>query len=226
MGVSSRTRIGGGHEPLSAAEVVTPSYVTWGDPDAHGYQAAYTIWTTFMGKRILWHKWAMIPLATVERDLKAAGYGPGHWWHDIQTYNNRFIAGTHSKSLHSWPLALDIDVGHNPQGRPLRTDFPSGLVACFERHGFRWGGRWSTPDSMHMEYIGQPVKGDVPQPKEEPDMTDEQWKVIRELKVSAVARSFDLPILSAMFQTDTAEIYRQQGLRDKAVAAKRKELGL
>lgn len=61
-----------------------------------------------------------------------------------------------SLSSHSWGIAVDINVQWNGYGaRPA----PRGqrgsvvdLVPIFERHGFAWGGYFSTPDGMHFEY--------------------------------------------------------------------------
>jgi hypothetical protein len=176
------------------APLGTPSYSEWGNPDAADYRTTRQVRVAFMGRMITWHKWAVWPLKAVERDLLTAGYQTGHWWADVQTYNNRFIAGTHTKSLHSWPLALDIDVAHNPQGKPLRTDFPAGLVACFERHGFRWGGHWSTPDAMHFEYIGPPVKA---QPQEVEDVTIKEHEMLAYGAMFALEGKLDAAIAKA-----------------------------
>ncbi|MGH2703775.1 MAG: M15 family metallopeptidase [Actinomycetota bacterium] len=52
-------------------------------------------------------------------------------------------------SLHSWGMAIDINVKTNPAGERPHQD--PRLVATFERWGFRWGGRWSPPDGHHFE---------------------------------------------------------------------------
>jgi hypothetical protein len=52
-------------------------------------------------------------------------------------------------SMHAWGLAIDINVAANPYGARPRQD--PRVVAAFERWGFRWGGRWATPDGMHFE---------------------------------------------------------------------------
>ena len=69
--------------------------------------------------------------------------------------------------------------------------------------------------------------GVAPKPApEENDMTEEQDRLLRELKVSSVAHSFDHRILLAetLGYGEEAIVLRSQ--RTEAVAAKRKELGL
>ncbi|HEX2052831.1 MAG TPA: M15 family metallopeptidase [Actinomycetota bacterium] len=66
-------------------------------------------------------------------------------------YAPRFIASDAGKplSMHAWGLAVDINVAENPAGARPRMD--PQVVAIFEKWGFRWGGRWSTPDGHHFE---------------------------------------------------------------------------
>lgn len=52
-------------------------------------------------------------------------------------------------SMHAWGLAVDINVARNQYGEKPGMD--PRIVAIFERWGFRWGGRWETPDGMHFE---------------------------------------------------------------------------
>jgi hypothetical protein len=140
----------------------------WGDPDSQTFVRDYLTTVTFMGKRLTWHKWAVIPLMAVQADITASGV---HYdWSDLQTYCNRYIAGTHVKSNHSWALAIDINPAKNPWQKPLKTDIPVVVREAFARHGFNWGGNYSTPDTMHMEYLGEPVKED--------DMTPDEVRAI------------------------------------------------
>ena len=45
--------------------------------------------------------------------------------------------------------------------RPLTTDLPLPRAEQLAtRYGFRWGGRWSTPDPMHFEFAGTPTDAD------------------------------------------------------------------
>jgi hypothetical protein len=69
-------------------------------------------------------------------------------------YNPRYVDRDPHRGLsrHAWGLALDINGTANPEGAPSRQD--PGLVAAFERWGFRWGGRWNPPDAMHFELAG------------------------------------------------------------------------
>jgi hypothetical protein len=58
------------------------------------------------------------------------------------------------------------------------------------------------------------------------DMTDEQWRVLREIKVSTVALSYLDPIMQAVVAGDMATAARLRIERDGAVKEKRRELGL
>ncbi len=55
-------------------------------------------------------------------------------------------------SMHAWGLAIDFNVSTNRYGASPTMD--PRIVAIFERWGFRWGGRWKTPDGMHFELAG------------------------------------------------------------------------
>lgn len=52
-------------------------------------------------------------------------------------------------SMHAWGLAVDINVSTNGYGAKPQMD--PRIVEVFDRWGFVWGGRWSTPDGMHFE---------------------------------------------------------------------------
>jgi hypothetical protein len=52
-------------------------------------------------------------------------------------------------SMHAWGLAIDFNVSTNQYGAQPQLD--RRIVEIFERWGFAWGGRWSTPDGMHFE---------------------------------------------------------------------------
>jgi len=58
-------------------------------------------------------------------------------------------------SRHSWGIAIDLDVMDNPQGLWAFLRDPKMhpyVVKVFEKHGFYWGGWFSTPDPMHFEW--------------------------------------------------------------------------
>lgn len=82
--------------------------------------------------------------------LYKRGYRPS----SIGSYANRNIAGTNSKSLHAYGLAIDIDPGRNPvtwNGHNI-TALPPGVGALAAKYGLTWGGNWngSKRDTMHF----------------------------------------------------------------------------
>jgi len=77
------------------------------------------------------------------------------------TFNWRKIAGTRRLSVHSFAIAVDVDVKHSDYWRwvmkndpslAYRNRIPVEIAEVFERHGFVWGGKWYHFDTMHFEY--------------------------------------------------------------------------
>jgi hypothetical protein len=66
-------------------------------------------------------------------------------------YYPRFIARDPAKglSLHSWGIAVDLNVPGNQRGTVGEMD--RQVVAIFKKWGFAWGGDWSYTDPMHFE---------------------------------------------------------------------------
>jgi len=84
----------------------------------------------------------------------------------------RYIRGTRRRSMHSFGVALDLDLAYSdywrwrrrPGGKlRYRNRLPLEIVEVFERHGFIWGGRWYHYDTMHFEYrpelLAEPCAG-------------------------------------------------------------------
>jgi D-alanyl-D-alanine carboxypeptidase len=78
------------------------------------------------------------------------------------TYACRSIAGTEQASAHGYGIAVDIAVKTAHYWRWSRPDavgqyqwrnsVPVEIIRIFEKHGFIWGGRWHSFDTMHFEY--------------------------------------------------------------------------
>ncbi len=66
-------------------------------------------------------------------------------------YYPRYIARDPSNglSLHSWGIAVDLNVPGNLRGTAGEID--RTVVAIFKSWGFAWGGDWSYTDPMHFE---------------------------------------------------------------------------
>ena len=80
------------------------------------------------------------------------------------TYKWRLVSGTNRLSLHSFGIAIDLNVAKSnywqwdnkttDENAPLNyvNHIPYDLVKIFEDHGFIWGGKWYHYDTMHFEY--------------------------------------------------------------------------
>lgn len=74
------------------------------------------------------------------------------------TFNWRNVAGTTNRSLHSFGIAIDLNVELSNYWQwerpPLKwkNRYPQAIVDAFEAEGFAWGGRWYHFDTMHFEY--------------------------------------------------------------------------
>lgn len=77
------------------------------------------------------------------------------------TFYWRTISGTQRLSMHSFGIAIDINVNYSnywkwdsPTGENLtyKNKIPMEIVLIFEKHGFIWGGKWFHYDTMHFEY--------------------------------------------------------------------------
>lgn len=66
-------------------------------------------------------------------------------------YVPRFIAHDQAKglSLHSWGMAVDLNVPGNRRGTAGQLD--RQVVQIFKSWGFAWGGDWNYTDPMHFE---------------------------------------------------------------------------
>jgi hypothetical protein len=66
-------------------------------------------------------------------------------------YYPRFIGYDPAKglSLHSWGIAVDLNVPGNQRGTVGEMD--RDVVAIFKKWGFAWGGDWNYTDPMHFE---------------------------------------------------------------------------
>jgi hypothetical protein len=66
-------------------------------------------------------------------------------------YVPRFVAHdpVRGLSLHTWGIALDLNVRGNQRGTAGEID--PRVVETFKRWGFAWGGDWSFTDPMHFE---------------------------------------------------------------------------
>ena len=83
----------------------------------------------------------------VDRGL-ASSVRPGEYG---GCFHPRYIGHDPAKglSLHSWGIAVDLNVPGNLRGTAGEID--REVVAIFKRWGFAWGGDWAWTDPMHFE---------------------------------------------------------------------------
>jgi hypothetical protein len=78
------------------------------------------------------------------------------------SFNWRTIAGTDRLSMHSFGIAVDINVARSDYWHDVaiyetakvvyRNRIPAEIIEIFENNGFIWGGWWYHFDTMHFEY--------------------------------------------------------------------------
>ena len=94
-------------------------------------------------------------MAAVMADIEAAGLSEKIIAYD-GTYSIRCISGSAVYSLHSWAIAIDLNADWNSRGSKPAPRGSKGslveLVPIFHKHGFYWGGNFTTQDGMHFEY--------------------------------------------------------------------------
>ena len=97
----------------------------------------------------------MIPqLAGALQDIVNAGLADRIHREQYQgCYVPKLIEDSNSISMHTWGLAVDLNVPTNQRG--THGDMDPRVVAIFKSWGFRWGGDYvqSPPDPMHFELV-------------------------------------------------------------------------
>ena len=64
----------------------------------------------------------------------------------------RITYGRENLSRHAWGIAIDLNVDFSQPGAgPVP---PQEFIEIWGRHGFRWGGDFTTPDNHHFEWVG------------------------------------------------------------------------
>lgn len=140
---------------------------------------AYTqiVPVTFLGMSTQVHRMMTVPLANVEREIRALMISDAEIrvfvaeLHQVSAFIWRDIAGTNRRSYHSYGVAIDL-IPRSYRNRfgywrwamesgvedwwevPLeqRWQVPQPVIDSFERHGFIWGGKWLSFDPIHFEY--------------------------------------------------------------------------
>lgn len=129
----------------------------WGNPDAPTYQNDFIVTV----QDAYGHTF------NVHRDVAArfvgflnAAQAKGLKFTEVQSYNNRNIAGSGRKSNHAYGASIDLDPAQNPHVKNPkggRHSLPDWVGELANRYGLIWGGDWnSSKDYMHFEAIGAP----------------------------------------------------------------------
>ena len=145
---------------------------------AHDHDEAYQRVKTlrFLGHQVLVHHAILEELSLVEEKILAAARIDPQvraWMNNIRTVEGwswRTIAGTQTRSLHSYGIAIDLiprvtggreqfwrwaadrredwwNIPHSGRYHP-----PQAVISAFESLGFIWGGKWLFFDTMHFEF--------------------------------------------------------------------------
>ncbi|MGL5956418.1 MAG: M15 family metallopeptidase [Brevinema sp.] len=134
--------------------------------------------TRFLGKQVLIHQFAYAALKQVEKEIYSLTNN-GIYGGEIRQFLKegdtvysfywRNIAGSKSRSLHSYGVAVDVLEENTKKSvywlwrqnqkidwirEPIsvRWNPPHSVVQIFEKYGFVWGGKWNFYDTMHFEY--------------------------------------------------------------------------
>jgi len=133
--------------------------------------------TMFLGQRLSIHEYIVEPLSRIDGQLRSIAQtdpAVAEFIDLLETadgYSWRQIRDTKGRSFHSMGLALDLlpqqwqhkiiywnwekNKGNEDwMFIPLKNRWmpPDAVIACFEREGFVWGGKWTVWDNMHFEY--------------------------------------------------------------------------
>jgi hypothetical protein len=96
------------------------------------------------------HRVVFPQLVAALREIESRGLAdeikPGEY---AGCYYPRYIADTQQLSLHSFGIALDLNVPGNQRGTV--GEMNRDVVDIFKSWGFAWGGDWSYTDPMHFE---------------------------------------------------------------------------
>ncbi|HET7713288.1 MAG TPA: M15 family metallopeptidase [Patescibacteria group bacterium] len=127
---------------------------SWGNPDSKDFASNYlTTIKTPDGRKVTVHKNA----AQAFKGFLGALYSQGYVPKSIQSYSNRNIAGTNTKSEHAWANAIDLDPYVNRGDRlggggTTYGNLPKNVAQLAAQYGLTWGGTWRNRDPMHFEY--------------------------------------------------------------------------
>ncbi len=130
------------------------------------------------GKQILIHQFAHDSLKQVEKEVYALTNDDKYKvevkkflkeGNTVYSFFWRTIAGSKSRSLHSYGVAVDVLEENSKKAMywlwrqnqkidwikepiSVRWNPPNSVVQVFEKYGFVWGGKWNFYDTMHFEY--------------------------------------------------------------------------
>lgn len=171
---------------------------------------------TFNG-RVRFHRKGVEQLQRAFADVEKAGVlGDIIFWDG--SFVLRRMRGSQSLSRHSWGTALDINAEWNGfRQKPAAPGTKGSLwrvAPVFEKHGFAWGGRWTSPDGMHFEVaelIDYTEREDVPDGKL---VVNDEWQ-----------KAIPLWLVDGIAYASTDDLEEIVGEGDGIVEAQRVQVG-
>jgi hypothetical protein len=133
-------------------------------------------WIDFLGRSVRIHQDIAAPLGRAEARIQQLAETDPEiqgWMKNLQSitgWNWRNVAGSESRSFHSYGIAVDLlmraEAGMETYWQwteakgidwrivpaEKRQSPPAAVIRAFEDQGFIWGGRWQRYDTMHFEY--------------------------------------------------------------------------
>ncbi len=117
----------------------------------NGWDKDHIVHVTFpvVGRHAV-HKLMVDPFMAVFQELEALGLGPLIKRFEVWCPRHQMWTPGKPLSIHSWAIGADVNPETNMPGKV--GDLDPRVVAVFEKHGFKWGGRWKHRDDMHFQF--------------------------------------------------------------------------
>lgn len=121
----------------------------------HGWESRWMTTTALRGcpRPMYLNRDIVIPAAMLFAEWERIG---GYVIKHVGFFSPRAKRGyPESLSLHTYGIAFDLNPDDNPmqaKGEPVKTDIPAAWIASAKAMGWTWGGDFSRPDAMHLQW--------------------------------------------------------------------------